>query len=544
MKLPKDLLAVYHNLHTWVGISAGMLLFIGFYAGALTMFEQPLDRWSSMPEQRLSWLDTARRDQLVTQLLEQTPQARTGFTLYLQDQPNITAPLVWQDEDHGAELLSGKRWHASLNSADELQVEQITPSRLGELIDQLHRTAGIPGVVDDEFLGVYILGIAALLYFLALVSGLIILLPTLVRNFVALRPEKSPKVFWRDAHNLIGITSMPFHLVISLSVVVFAFHDQFYGALKDAVYAEQPMFSRAQTAAPVARSVTELLPASELVSRIETFAPEYEVTELLYMRLESAAPMVRAAVVNPTQVVHGPLAGYLGIHPYTGDILMTDMLPETAGGWSTAVTSFFALHFGSYGGNTVRWLYFLLGLSGAFLFYSGNLLWLEARRKPQRRNATPQPQLRAVRYMAAATVGVCLGSILATTLTLVSARWQAGLSENINSAYLITYYSAFLLALGWAFWCGAAKAAPQLLMACSLAMLAIPLTSVLALLPAAGIAPHSGGDALMVDLSALVLAAITAWAARLSWRRAYQGEPGSVWAVAARVPAAQREVAQ
>jgi uncharacterized iron-regulated membrane protein len=56
----------------------------------------------------------------------------------------------------------------------------------------------------------------------------------------------------------------------------------------------------------------------------------------------------------------------------------------------------------------VQWLYFLLGLGGAFLFYSGNLLWIESRRK--RRQVE---QGRAQLVMARATVGICLGVCVA-----------------------------------------------------------------------------------------------------------------------------------
>lgn len=34
----------------------------------------------------------------------------------------------------------------------------------------------------------------------------------------------------------------------------------------------------------------------------------------------------------------------------------------------SAVNTFFMLHFGSYGGNPVRWMYLLMGLGGTLLF--------------------------------------------------------------------------------------------------------------------------------------------------------------------------------
>src|SRR3546814_19255437 len=61
----------------------------------------------------------------------------------------------------------------------------------------------------------------------------------------------------------------------------------------------------------------------------------------------------------------------------TGAITEADYLPGGQGGWFATISSFFALHFGNYGSAPVRWSYFFLGLAGAFLFYSGNLLWIE-----------------------------------------------------------------------------------------------------------------------------------------------------------------------
>ena len=46
------------------------------------------------------------------------------------------------------------------------------------------------------------------------------------------------------------------------------------------------------------------------------------------------------------------------------------------------------LHYGTFGHQPVKWLYSLPGMAGAFLFYSDNPLWIEARRK---RHSDPQP---------------------------------------------------------------------------------------------------------------------------------------------------------
>ena len=45
VKIASDLIRFHKTLHTGVGIVAGSLLFIGFFAGSLTLFKEPLDRW-------------------------------------------------------------------------------------------------------------------------------------------------------------------------------------------------------------------------------------------------------------------------------------------------------------------------------------------------------------------------------------------------------------------------------------------------------------------------------------------------------------------
>src|SRR3546814_18594421 len=76
----------------------------------------------------------------------------------------------------------------------------------------------------------------------------------------------------------------------------------------------------------------------------------------------------------------GVLFRSVALDANTGELLATQ-LP----GWRDAnhatLAATYALHFGEYGNALVPRLYFVLGVGGAFLFYSGHLLWIESRRK-------------------------------------------------------------------------------------------------------------------------------------------------------------------
>lgn len=106
--------------------------------------------------------------------------------------------------------------------------------------------------------------------------------------------------------------------------------------------------------------------------------------------------------MNEDQLMRGALNDYVFINPYTFEIASSSAAHPEQNIWAKIVSTFFSLHFGSYGGDLVRWAYFLMGLAGAGLFYSGNILWLE-----KRRNKGVQ-QSRSYKVMGALTVGVSL----------------------------------------------------------------------------------------------------------------------------------------
>lgn len=132
--------------------------------------------------------------------------------------------------------------------------------------------------------------------------------------------------------------------------------------------------------------------------------------------------MMRIAGTADGRIVRGPHYGYLIIQPYTGEIINDDMLPGKMEKWMGIVTSFFALHFGDF----VRWVYFFMGITGAMVFFTGNLLWIESRCKRLRKQVGTVVQSKSSYYLAALTVGVCIGCIAGVGSSFVSAKGLYG----------------------------------------------------------------------------------------------------------------------
>ena len=261
MKIRSDILRTYQSLHTWTGIVAGLVLFIGFYAGSLSMFEDEISYWATPPVHHLPPIEGDLYDELIAKALAQSPKVEQQFKINFDQD---FSPMTWYEKGGGRGLtLNDVLMHATLSPQGELVTHAEPSNELGNLIDMLHRTAGIVGKVGHEDLGVLVLGVACVLYFLALVSGIIFLLPTLVKSFFALRKGKGANRLWLDTHNLVGVISLPFHFIIAWSVIVFAFHDVLYDGLS-LVYSDQPMFNRGANSAWQLRLLDQ--PSSECSS--------------------------------------------------------------------------------------------------------------------------------------------------------------------------------------------------------------------------------------------------------------------------------------
>lgn len=513
----------YRQVHSWIGISCGLALFIAFYAGAITMFEDRVREWAAGPTHLPEPVELARTPELLARIIEEHPGVARSYRVHLETGPDLPARVSWLAETMDADDHSTipVAYGASLDDTGTLVTARVDVAPVAQMIDVLHQQVGLP--LPHEW-AMPVTGMVALAYAVALVAGVITLLPSLVKDLFALRIGANLKRMWLDVHNALGVFSLPFHLVMALTTVVFAFHEQLY-ELQDALVYDGRLadqWAQGLPERPQAPSGATPLAPDLLVGRIARQAPGFTPVMVEYRGAPDGTVSARVQGYDPRYAMRGPTFGLAGIDPYTGRLVETNYLPGYQQGWAAVITSFFALHFGSFGGNPVRWGYFLLGLAGAFVFYTGNLLWLESHRRRARGGEVPA-QKRSSVLMAGLSVGGTLGCVAGISVTLAAARWLPGCSEDPAAWHRYIYYGVFLGAIAWATLRGAARGSVELLWASVLAALLIPLSSLL--MPDA----HPGSAAWGVDLVALTGALVLGLAARATRRRVLEGPADSVW---------------
>lgn len=493
----KDYLAV----HTWVGILCGLVLFIAFYAGAFSMLEADITRWTQPPAPASSAVSDDG-DALV----------EAFFTAHPDAQGRVR--LRWPGADHTQPALAhvprGEEpvwWQ--LGSDGRLRRLQMPheDDTSGNFVDYLHRKGGLPIPLE---VAEPLIGLVSLAYGLALVSGIVVLLPSLVKDLFYLRLGANLKRMWLDVHNLLGVASLPFHLVIAFSAAVFGLHDWVYLAQDKFIYRDGLNAAVARDSVPrpyAARA--DWLPPSEIRRHVREQAPHFQPLGMDYV-IQPAGAVVAVGGSDERHFQRASRYGLAFVDLGTGRIYDRTYLPGDSGHATTALlSSLFSLHFGSFGGDTVRILYVLLGLSGALLFYTGNLLWIETRTKRARRPQDApamEERPRHVRVVSALTLGVCLGCAAALPATLALAHWLAPMVGDLDALHQGVYYALFSACIAWALWRGTARAAPGLLWFTAACNALVPLAAVL----------NPGLDGVLLGAVCASLALFFAW---LGWRR-------------------------
>ncbi|VVE47985.1 PepSY domain-containing protein [Pandoraea eparura] len=507
----------YLSVHTWAGIVAGFALFVAMLGGALTVFHHEIERWEQ-PATRHAPLSLAQTEQLADRVRAQFPAAREQMGVVL---PNHSpTPFAYWQEPNG-EWQQARLRPSAEGAAPSLVIGDARPGLSGT-INALHYSLSIPTY------GLYLMGVVSLFYGMALISGVIVHLPRMTRDLFALRPGRNLKRFWQDAHNAIGVLSLPFHIVFALTGALLCLLLPLMMAFNVVTFDDKLLSQIPQITGAVPATIAPVdgkpLGLAAVLARAEHAAPGMEATAVAWTRYGKPDAVAE---------VYGEASDSLGVFSAVAvrlnDGAIVGQHSPGARDTNHAVLSMiYGAHFGNFAGDAMRWVYFVLGLMGAVLVYSGNLLWLESRRK---RNAATQPA--HLRGMAKATAGVFLGTCLGIAAAFVGAVVAPDMTA--LSIFVATLAASVLFAALAA----PAVAATGLLAATALACLAIPAADA-ALTPDNLIRTIAAHDWVLagVDLIAIVCAGGFALFARATWKRARSGDPNSVWARPVATPTA------
>ena len=386
-------------LHTWTGLPAGWLLFFVFLTGTLGYFDSEIDLWMR-PEAPLAPPTLAQVDGLALGLarLEEVAPRASRWTVYPPSGHDV--PYVTINWSGGADAAaSPRRRSETLNPAtgDPLRTRATGG---GQTLYQLHYTLHyLPRAAAR-----WLVGVCSMLMLVAIVSG-VITHKRIFADFFTFRPRQGQRS-WLDFHNLLSVTALPFHLVITYSGLVF-FVFTYMSPVVDATYGSD---GRDRFFDEAFRS-PEIPPPAGVAAPLAPLVSLYDLAE----RHWGPAPVRAATFYNPgdrnarivltrTHVDAVSNGGRMVFDGATGELLERF---DRRRGPIVVNDALLGLHEGLFAGPVLRWIYFLTGLLGTAMIGTGLVLWTVKRKAKAAAGGGMPPA--AVRVIERLNVGTIAG---------------------------------------------------------------------------------------------------------------------------------------
>lgn len=366
-------------LHSWAGIVTGLLMFIVCFSGAVVVFKNEIDLWANPSLAQLPRsAQPAPLDVVLAQLQARYPGA-TVETIALPDAVNPSYFAFVRERGAPAST----RTKVALRS-DTGAVVGPVDSQLGQYLRMLH--------VFLFFGPRWIVGFLGVAMLVLIGTGIVIHRKILAELFTQ-RWGRSFRVVMSDLHKSAGIWGLGFHILI---------------AATGAWMGLAPLFEQGYRYVMTPTGRAEAKPP-----RPAPPAPPLQSLDAMYATAQQAVPGLEARYVSLRRWTTagadvsftGNLRGHLASTARVDIDAVTGVPkkvhdPRTQGFWSMVNGLMEPLHFGDFGGLALKWLYFVLGMTPAFLSISGTLIWLDARR--QRRRDIQATPARGERDVAAA----------------------------------------------------------------------------------------------------------------------------------------------
>lgn len=352
------------GLHTWSGLLIGWLLFAITLTGTATVFRSEISGW--MRPEVIARAEPAKAVEAAVGWLQRTHPKAAGWYLAAPDERIATTQAVF--DDPAAPL--GYR-DIALNPVSG-SPDAMRDTRGGEFFYRFHFELQLPYPW-----GRILASAAAMLMLIALLSGVIIH-ARIFKDFFTLRPGKG-KRSWLDAHNVLGVLALPFHLMITATgIVTLLTLTMPWGAV--AVYGSDMATAFAEmspglvTRQPAGRPAT-LAPIAPMLADAERRFGGGRIGRVSIANPGDANSVVTVSNHDGDQLAYA--ARTASFEGATGRLIGT--YAETRPARRT-YDVLYGLHMGRFAPWLSRWLYFLCGLALAGTIATGLVLWLEARK--------------------------------------------------------------------------------------------------------------------------------------------------------------------
>lgn len=361
---------LWYLIHKWTSLICTVFLLMLCLTGLPLIFHEEIDHLSGEVE--------------APEMAEGTPDTSLDLVMEAarKRRPNdVIKYMVWDNEEHPH--LTHVAMAVSMDAPPDNDHAVIVDSRTAQVLDEpapergfmyvmlkLHVDlfAGLPGMLFLGFMG--------LLFATAIISGVLLYHPFMRRlDFGTVRTDRSPRLKWLDLHNLLGVVTLVWALVVGVTGSI--------NTLSQVILGLWQMDQMAEMIAPY-KNAPPLKQLGSIQTAIDTArktVPDMEVRFVAFPGNMFSSPHHYTVFMRGNTPLTSRLLKPVLIDAETGKLTDSREMPWYV---KTLLLSQ-PLHFGDYGGLPLKVIWTLLDIITIVVLVSGLYLWWGRRKTADKR---------------------------------------------------------------------------------------------------------------------------------------------------------------
>ncbi len=375
-RLKARIVRLWALVHTWTSLVSTVFLLLLCLTGLPLIFHHEIDEalgYAPQPQSQSS-APRAPVQEIVNAALSADPGRVMQYISWDKDEPGIVMAFTNDAAD-------GKPDNATVRAFDAVTAKLLGPVGTGPMLIVLKlHTDMFAGQAGKLFLG----GMG-LLFAIAIVSGVVLYWPFTRRlSFGTIRKRASRRIGWLDWHNLIGVVTIVWALVVGLTGVV--------NTWAELMLAQWKSTELAAMVAPYAGKPppVRLVALDDVVARARGAAPGMQVAFIAFPGTPFTSSHHFAAFMRGDTPLTSRLLKPVLLDGETAEVADSRALPT----YLQALLISQPLHFGDYGGMPLKIIWAALDALTIIVIGSGLYLWFARRgRKTHAAAAVPERRM-------------------------------------------------------------------------------------------------------------------------------------------------------
>ncbi|MCM5661400.1 PepSY-associated TM helix domain-containing protein [Galbibacter mesophilus] len=404
----------FFKIHSWIGIRLSILFFIVCFSGTLATLSHEMD-WLFNPSIRATpQKELASRNLIAANFKEKYPEGK--MTYWTRPNEAYLCDIIYKEENGNNSYVFANPYTGEIQGESKLTVQRF--------FRDLHYYLFIPFQI-----GHFTVLIFAFLLFISFATALVFY-KKWWRKLFELQTGKGSLVFFRSLHRLVGLWSVPFSILFSVTGIWYFLERTDTGNIGTISNPKNPEIKNERQVEDI-KSIDfdrAIITAKKAIPNLKTSninIPE-KTNNVIYITGKSDVPLVRerANRIYVDPVTYQPIkvqkAKNIPTVMYLNDIADP-------------------LHFGYWGGLTTKIIWFVFGLGISSLILTG--IWITLKRTVIKRKKKKQKIMGVWRYINWGIIGVLLAFMYIIILT----RYQ----PPISTVVIISFGWLLFIFLTW-----------------------------------------------------------------------------------------------